>query len=175
MDETQNIQEHPETEQKKPIEVKEDNYQTDILNWIEKVSEVRPELGGFSICPFAKKAKYKILKIDIDKIYPIENYDVVIYVLNEDNLDVINSWVKHYNQKYRDWLFFEDCASYDTFINGVQTNNGLHNLILGQPKEKLKKFREILKKTEYYSYWSSEYYDEIMSSDCESLDEEQYL
>ena len=146
----------------------EDQVRIDIEEWLIRVSEVRPELGGFSICPFAKKAKYKILNIDIDKIYPIENYDVIIYVIQEENLDVINSWVKHYNQKYNQWLFFEDCASYDTYINGVQTNNGKYNLILGQPKEKLRKFREILKKTEYYSYWSEDYYNEIMNSDCES-------
>jgi hypothetical protein len=146
----------------------EDRVRIDIEEWLIRVSEVRPELGGFSICPFAKKAKYKILNIDIDKIYPIENYDVIIYVIQEENLDIINSWVQFYNQKYSEWLFFEDCASYDTFINGVQTNNGLHNLILGQPKEELKKFREILKKTNYYSYWSQEYYNEIMSSASES-------
>lgn len=172
MGETPNTPQHPETALRS---VPEDKVKADIKNWIEKVSEVRPELGGFSICPFAKKANYKILKIDIDKIYPIENYEVIIYVIDEENLNVINSWVQFYNQKYKNWLFFEDCASYDTFINGVQTNNGKYNLILGQPKEKLRKFREILKKTEYYSYWSEDYYNEIMNSDCESLDVEQYL
>lgn len=166
MDETPNTPQRPETG---PRSVYEDKVKADIENWIEKVSEVRPELGGFSVCPFAKKANYKILEIDIDKIYPIENYEVVIYVIQEENLDIINSWVQFYNKKYNQWLFFEDCASYDTYINGVQTNNGIHNLILGQPKEKLKKFREILKNTNYYSYWDKEYYDEIMASalDCE--------
>lgn len=150
---------HHEMGQRKLIE---DKVKVDIENWIKKVSVVRPELGGFSICPFAKKANYEILEIDIDKIYPIKGKDVVIYVLGESDLDTINWWVEFYNKKYKDWLFFEDCASYDTFINGVKTNNGKYNLILGQPKEKLEKFREILKKTEYYSYWSKEYYDEIV-------------
>ncbi len=159
MDETQSMPQHHEMGQRKPIE---DKVKVDIENWIKKVSVVRPELGGFSICPFAKKANYEILEIDIDKIYPIKGKDVVIYVLGESDLDTINWWVEFYNKKYKDWLFFEDCASYDTFINGVKTNNGKYNLILGQPKEKLEKFREILKKTEYYSYWSKEYYDEIV-------------
>lgn len=165
MDEIQNIPQHPAMGLVKNIGDKE---KADIVEWIKKVSEVRPELGGFSVCPFAKKATYEILKINIDKIHPIDGFDVVIYIINEDNLDTINQWVNYYNKKYKDWLFFEDCASYDTFINGVQTNNGKYNLILGQPKEKLKKFREILKKTDYYSYWDKDYYDEIMSSDCES-------
>lgn len=165
MDEIQNMPQHPAMGLVKSIGDKE---KADIVEWIKKVSEVRPELGGFSVCPFAKKATYEILKIDIDKIHPIDGFDVVIYIINEDNLDTINEWVNYYNKEYKDWLFFEDCASYDTFINGVQTNNGKYNLILGQPKEKLRKFREILKKTNYYSYWDKDYYDEIMSSDCES-------
>lgn len=79
-----------------------------IKNWIKKVSVVRPELGDFSICPFAKKANYEILEIDIDKIYPIKGKDVVIYVLGESDLDTINWWVEFYNKKYKDWLFFEE-------------------------------------------------------------------
>lgn len=136
-----------------------------IEQWIESVSQAHPELGGFSICPFAKKAKYKIVFCSIDAIQPEDPYDVIIYVIDEPELEVIQEWVEKYNKKYSDWLFFEDCASYDTYINGIQTNNGKYNLILGQPKEKLRKFRDILKKTNYYSYWSKEYYDEIMSSE----------
>lgn len=159
MEETPNM---PQAAEIRPGKLPEVKVRADIENWIKEVSAVRPELGDFSICPFAKKANYEILEIDIDKIYPIKGKDVVIYVLGESDLDTINWWVEFYNKKYKDWLFFEDCASYDTFINGVQTNNGKYNLILGQPKEKLMKFREILKKTEYYSYWSKEYYDEIV-------------
>lgn len=136
-----------------------------IKKWIESVSQAHSELGGFSICPFARKAKYKIVFCSVNSIEPEDSYDVIIYVIEEEKLEVIQEWVKKYNQKYSQWLFFEDCASYDTFINGIQTNNGKYNLILGQPKEKLKKFREILKKTDYYSYWSKEYYNEIMNSD----------
>ena len=134
----------------------------DIKNWIEEVSVVRPELGGFSICPFAKKANYKIIQVDIDALYPVEGFDVVIYILEESDLETIQWWVEFYNKKYPDWMFFEDCASYDTYINGVKTNNGKYNLILGQPKEELLKFREALKKTSYYSNWSKEYYQEIV-------------
>jgi len=67
------------------------------------------------------------------------------------------------------WDFFEDCASYNTFINGVQTNNGKYNLILGQPKEKLKKFREQLAKTTYYTHWDKEYLKEILGNDYDEL------
>jgi hypothetical protein len=155
---TQNTQRVVEMEEKKPPEDKVEYIQ----NWIEKVSLVRPELGGFSICPFAKKSTYKIVECPIGNITSFDGYDVVIYIIDESDLDKIRDWCEEYNNKYNDWLFFEDCASYDTFINGVQTNNGRYNLILGQPKDKLMKFRDILKKTEYYSYWSKDYYDEIV-------------
>jgi hypothetical protein len=162
MEETPNTPQQQETGLGRGLGAK---VRADIENWIKEVSVVRPELGGFAICPFAKKANYKILEIDIDKIYPIKGLDVVIYVLEEDDLETINWWVDFYNNKYKDWLFFEDCASYDTFIGGVQTNNGKYNLILGQPKEKLKKFRDILKKTDYYNYWSDDYYKEIVGDE----------
>jgi hypothetical protein len=162
MEETPNTPQQQETVPGKNRGVK---VRADIENWIKEVSVVRPELGGFSICPFAKKSNYEILEIDIDRIYPIDGLDVVIYVVNEDDLEAINWWVDFYNNKYKDWLFFEDCATYDTFIGGVQTNNGKYNLILGQPKGKLKKFREILKKTDYYNYWSDDYYKEIVGDE----------
>jgi hypothetical protein len=151
-----NMQNQAEMEPEKSIAVRE------IEEWIERVSQVRPELGGFSICPYAKSGKYKIIECSTDKIDVEEGYDVIIYVIDESDLVKINEWVSFYNKKFEDWLFFEDCANYDTFIGDVQTNNGLYNLILAQPKEKLMKFREALKKTDYYSYWSEEYYKEIV-------------
>ncbi len=137
----------------------------EIEEWIKRVSQSRLELGGFSICPFAKHSKYKIVECLAKDIEIEDGHDVIIYIIEETDLTKINEWIEHYNKKHNDWLFFEDCATYDTFIGGVQTNNGKHNLILAQPKDKLRKFREILKKTSYYSYWSKEYYDEIMIDD----------
>lgn len=133
-----------------------------VEEWIQRVSQFRSELGGFSVCPYASKASYKIVECDIDKLELISGYDILIYIVNESSLEEINKWVKYYNEKYSDWIFLEDCATYDTFINGVQTNNGSLNLILAQPKKDLLKAREALKKTSYYSYWSKEYYNEIV-------------
>lgn len=150
------IQQQVEMENANPLAVRV------IEEWIKKVSQSRPELGGFSVCPFAKKANYKIIECDIDKITVEDGLDVIIYIINESSLETINQWVQHYNEQFTDWLFFEDCAEYDTFINGVQTNNGQYNLILAQPKKDLLSYREALKKTSYYSYWSDEYYKEIV-------------
>ncbi len=144
----------------------------DILKWIEDVSQLRPELGGFSICPFAKQAKFEIIECNASDIKPIPGYQVVIYIIEDDlTLEKVQSWVQIYNEEYKEWKFFEDCASYDTHINGIQTNNGKYNLILAQPKEKLRKFREILAKTNYYNYWSNDYLKEILEEDANLLDQ----
>jgi hypothetical protein len=137
-----------------------------ILEWIAKVSKMRPELGGFAICPFAKTSKYKIIECSVRNISPEDGYDVIIFSVEMIlTLDEINDWVRIYNQKYPEWKFFEDCASRSTYINGIKTNNGKYNLILGQPKQKLKKHREILAKTNYYNYWDNKYLKEILEDD----------
>lgn len=143
----------------------------DILNWINHVSKVRPELNGFAICPFAAKSKYKVVEADIDSLEPIEGFEVIIYILGDNlTLDEILNWVDHYNKKYPDWKFFEDCKFYPTYINGVQTNNDQYNLILTQPKEKLRRFREQLAKTGYYDQWDDNYLKEILGDDYDIIE-----
>ena len=137
-----------------------------VLQWIKKVSEIKPELKGFAICPFASNAKFKIVECSVEDISLINGYQVIIFIV-EDYLDLetINFWVDYYNNKHPGWKFFEDCGSYDTFIHGVQTNNGKYNLILAQPTQKLRKFRESLAKTEYYDLWDDDYLKEILGDD----------
>lgn len=143
-----------------------------ILQWIKNVSELRPELGGFAVCPFAKQAKYQIIECNASEIKPIDGYDVVIFVIESSfTYEDVVEWVQIYNNKYPEWKFFEDCASYDTFINGVQTNNGKYNIIAAQPLEKLRKYRQILAKTDYFKYWSRDYLEEILGEDIKLLDQ----
>jgi len=104
-------------------------------------------LNGFAICPFAARSKYKVVECPASAIEVVEGLEVIIYVIEDHfNLEEVQKWVEICNSKYQDWKFFEDCGAYDTFIKGIQTNNGKYNLILGQPKQKLRKFREILAK-----------------------------
>jgi hypothetical protein len=141
-----------------------------ILDWIKEVSKTRPELNGFAICPFASKSKFKIVECSVEEISAIDGYQVIVYIV-EDYLDLnaIQFWINYYNSKYPNWKFFEDCASYDTFINGLKTNNGKYNLILAQPKEELRKFRENLAKTSYYNLWDNEYLQEILEDDYDII------
>ena len=142
-----------------------------ILNWIKEVSRIREELNGFAVCPFAAKSTFKIVECSVEDITPIDEYQVIIFII-EDYLDLnaINFWVDFYNSKYDDWKFFEDCGQRDTYINGVRTNNGKYNLILGQPTQKLRKFRENLAKTTYYDMWDDEYLKEILENDYDIIE-----
>lgn len=136
-----------------------------IHQWIINVSKNNPELGGFPVCPYAFKSKNKIIECNIDDIVPESGYDVIIFIV-EDNLELetIHEYVKKYNENYQEYSFLEDCASQDTFINGIKTNNPSLNLILCQKTEKLKKFREQLGKTDYYKYWDEEYLKKILEN-----------
>lgn len=141
-----------------------------ILQWIHEVSKIRSELNGFAICPFASKAKFKIVECSAEKIKPIEGYQVIIFIIEDEfDLDMVQYWVNYHNQHHEGWKFFEDCGSYNTFINEIQTNNGKYNLILAQPTKKLRKFRENLAKTSYYDLWNDEYLKEILEDDYEII------
>lgn len=71
MENTPNMQKPAEMEPEKSIAVRE------IEKWIERVSQVRPELGGFSVCPYAKSGKYKIIECKTDEIDVEDGYDVL--------------------------------------------------------------------------------------------------
>ncbi len=99
------------------------------------------------------------------EIQVIEGISHHFYCRDYLDIDAINFWVDYYNLNNKNWKFFEDCGSYNTFINGIKTNNGKYNLILAQPTEKLRQFREKLAKTSYYDAWNDEYLKEILEDD----------
>lgn len=147
----------------------ESKHQT-IFNWIQEVSKLRPELNNFAICPFAAKSKYKIIECSKTDIEPIDGYDVLIFIIEDDlTLKEVQQWVAHHNYKYPAWKFFEDTKDCPTFINGIQTNNKEFNLILSQPRAKLRRFREQLAKTDYYKLWNEDYLKEILGDDYELI------
>ena len=137
-----------------------------IKEWIAKISEVRPELGNFAICPYSHSATYEVVEAPIDDIMPIKGCDVVIFVV-EDYLDAdaIQMWCEIYNTIYPEFIFLEDCGNYHTFLNGIQTNNGKYNLMLCQSKVKLRQHREILAKSGYYAHWNDAMMQEILGDD----------
>jgi len=141
-----------------------------ILQWIKEVSKIRPELNGFAICPFASNSIFKIIECPAEEIIPLGGYNVIIFIVEDYfDLDAVQFWVNYHNSKHKNWKFFEDCAHYDTFISDIKTNNGKYNLILAQPKDELRKFRESLAKTSYYDLWDDEYLQEILEDDYDII------
>ena len=134
--------------------------------WIERISKPTDLLGGLSVCPFAKGADYSVHKTDGSDIDPPPwDFELIIYVLPEHyTTDEVINIAKKYNNLYPDMVFLPDPKDRETFINGVQTNNSVHNIILCQWRDNLEKARSKLKNTTYYSYWADEYLKEILAS-----------
>lgn len=137
----------------------------DIKDWITHISIPRSELGGFSVCPYAKGADYKIIKTDGTDINPPQDFELIVYMLPDKyTIDDVTNIASKYNNIYPELVFLPDPKSQETFINGVQTNNGKYNLILCQRRGDLEKSRKSLQKTNYYTYWSADYLAKILGS-----------
>ena len=144
-----------------------------ILNWIREISKIRPELGNFAICPYASSAKFTILDEKLSYIVPNSEYDVTIYVV-EDEIDAqyLYDAVDDYNQNYPDYKFIADHGKTKTYIQGIQTSNGKYNLVLFQPRKELTEARKKLAKTNYYDYWDKNYLEEVLEDDYRIIDDE---
>ena len=142
-----------------------------IREWIRRLAVLRPELGGFAVCPYASGASFKIIECPVNDIEPIEGFDVVIFVI-ERELEVVDveDWCESLNTIYPEWVFLEDAAEKPSYIGKIQTNNGYFNLILMQNKEKLRKAREKLGDTQYYDYWSDNFLREVLADDYDLIE-----
>ena len=144
-----------------------------ILHWIGQLSKIRPELGSFAICPYASKAKFAIFEEKLCRIMPNDEYDVIIYIV-EDDIDkqFLYDAVDDYNHNYSDYKFIADHGKTKTYIQGVQTSNGKYNLVLCQPRKELTEARKKLAKTNYYNYWDKNYLEEVLEEDYGIINDE---
>ena len=137
-----------------------------ILEWIRKLSEIRPELGNFAICPYASTANFIILEEKLRKVRPRPPWEVVIYIVEDDHdQDFLYAMVDDYNRTYQKYKFIADHRKSRTKINGVPTSNGKYNLVLCQPRQELTEARKKLAKTDYYNYWDKNYLEEVLEDD----------
>lgn len=153
------------------------DYVSYLNKWVEKVAEPSSNLGGYATCPFAKQAqKNQILieKINVLDIIPPKNiiFEIIIYVV-EDNIDhqALYDYAQVLNFKHKELVFLADHPN-DPIKTGTDTysSNGKYNLLICQPKDKLRIARESLSKTQYYSFWNPEYLKKIMGEDYNLLD-----
>ena len=137
-----------------------------ILHWVKQLSKLRPEIGNFSICPYASGANFQIIEEKLYKITPNSEYDVIIYVVEDDiSADFLYDAVDDYNRNYPEYRFIADHGKTKTYIQGIQTGNGKYNLVLCQPREELTEARKKLAKTTYYDYWNKNYLEEVLEDD----------
>ena len=142
-----------------------------ILHWIRQLSKVRPELGNFSICPYASGANFRIEETKLCQIVPNPDFDVIIHVV-EDDMDAqfLYDAVDDYNRNYPDYKFIADHGKTKTYIQGIQTSNGFFNLVLCQPRKELTEARKKLAKTNYYNYWDQNYLKEVLEDDIKVVE-----
>lgn len=134
-----------------------------VRNWIARLIMPREELGNHSICPFAAAATVAIEETMIGGVSPIDGVDVAIFIIQEDvTIEQLVNRCKTLNNMYSEYIFLDDHKDDPSYINGVQSNYGIDNLILVQKKDKLLTARRNLKKTDYYTYWSEEFYKKIV-------------
>ena len=127
--------------------------------WIDRISLPRDELGGMSVCPYAKKSEFTLVETDGSDIEtPPWDFELIVYKLPDHyTIDELVSIANEYNILYPDMIFLPDHKNKDTFINGK------YNLILCQWRDNLESARTKLKTSNYYSFWDSEYLKEILS------------
>ena len=137
-----------------------------ILRWIQEISKIRPELGNFSICPYASGANFSVQEQKLSQITPNDDFDVIINIVEDDiDANFLYETVDDYNQNYPDYKLIADHGKTNTYIQGLQTNNGKYNLVLCQSRNELIEAREKLAKTNYYDYWDKNYLKEVLEDD----------
>jgi hypothetical protein len=135
----------------------------EVRNWIAELIMPREELGNHSICPFAATSSFLIRETTIGGVSPISGVDVAIFIVEENvTIDHLIDRCRILNEMYPDYIFLDDHKDDPSYINGIQSNYGIDNLILVQKKDKLLTARKNLKKTDYYTYWSEEFYKKIV-------------
>ena len=144
-----------------------------ILHWIRQISKIRPELGNFSICPYASGTNFSIQEQKLSKIVPNSDFDVIIHIV-EDDIDANSLYdaVDEYNRNHPDYKFIADHGKTRTYIQGIQTSNGKYNLVLCQPRKELTEAIKKLAKTNYYDYWDKNYLKEVLEDDYKIINDE---
>ena len=142
----------------------------DIKKWIKRITT---PIDGYQICPYARKAKYKIytsedrMSIIQHAAFWTDDYDLIIcrptnwWMTVQDALAIEHNC----NRIAKNTITLLDHPDDPGYIDGVYTGNGKHILFLIQSKKDLKKAREHLKSTTYYDRWTNEYYKEVLGEE----------
>lgn len=137
-----------------------------LKQWVDRISTPQQQLGNMPVCPYAKGTQYEIIETDGSNIEPPPwDFDLIIYRLPETyTIDEVTDIANEYNNLYPEMVFLPDHKDRNTYINGIQTNNGQYNIILCQWRDNLETARTKLANTLYYSFWDTDYLKEILNT-----------
>lgn len=144
-----------------------------LYDWFKRIQVPHTEIGGFAICPYSKSVRHlDLIETKLADIFPPDpaSVDKILVYRVED--EVSPEELDKACEELSDYrlIFLGDHKDRNTYINGVQTNNGHYNFVLCQPLDELNDARRKLLKTKYYDYWDKEYMKEIFGEYYGSLD-----
>jgi predicted nuclease of restriction endonuclease-like RecB superfamily len=152
----------------------------EVIRWVKEFVEVpHPMFADYPPCPYAKQARLagKVDFVELTDMEPDSNIWCNIDHFDFDNKDVLviiadaKRWTAHYTQKlaaqlngtyaHKDLLIMEDHPGLVEKVKDVKMNQGKYTLLLVQSRTKLKRFADILDKSDYYKNWSTKYRESV--------------
>ena len=149
-----------------------------LVKWILNITKSQPELSGLPICPYAKQAyianTYDIQQTDFHRVETdIANCDLIKYQVvvlyfteyEQYSIDELVNKTKELNQLYnnQDIVILDNDPREPLIIKGVQTTFDDCYLWIIQPLADLNSKTEQLRKTKYYSHWTQEQLDDVVT------------
>jgi len=166
--------------QKRSAQKTKSNPREEVIRWVKEFVEVpHPMFADYPPCPYAKQARLdgKVDFVELSDAEPDSNIWCNIDHFDFKRKDVLviiadaTRWTPHYTQKLaaqlngtyanRDLLIMEDHPKLIENVKDVKLNQGKYTLLLVQSRIKLKRFEDILKKTDYYKNWSKGYRESV--------------
>jgi len=152
--------------------------ENDILQWFEYIQIPRSELGNMPICPFARAAvaakQYTIAQCTVESINDqIQQCDIstnIVHIMylptyKQYTTQQLSEITHKLNQQYtKDNKVVLENEPRETFeLQGIRTTFPHCFLWIVQSLSDLTQKSNMLKNTEYYSYWTKEQIDEVVT------------
>lgn len=149
-----------------------------ISKWFDHIQSPKRELGNKPICPFAKAAiqqkQYTITECTLQTIHDqidqcdVQQYAVHIFYLPtytqhtiQSLQDITYKFNDHFKQQ--DKVVLENDPRVPFTIQGVTTTFSDYYLWIVQSLSDLTIRSNLLKSTDYYSYWTKQQIDEVVT------------
>lgn len=146
--------------------------------WFTEITTPRTELGGKPICPFAKIAitnrQYIIEQVSLETVQgkiqqaDIETYKVCIYYLleyQEYGVEYLESKTRELNSIFieKNKVVLDNDPRNPFIVNSIRTNFPDCYIWVVQDLADLTSKSTSLQLTDYYSYWSKQQLDEVVT------------